>query len=49
MRYVMLAVVLLAGVGLASFEVTLQPDDDEGNDSFTRAEYPDSCYGVGHI
>jgi hypothetical protein len=45
MRYVMLAVVLLAGVCLASFEVTLQPDDDEGNDSFTRAEYPDSCYG----
>lgn len=44
MRYVMLAVVLLARVGLASFEVTLQPDDDEGNDSFTRAEYPDSDY-----
>lgn len=32
MRCVMLAVVLLAGVGLASFEVTLQPDDEEGND-----------------
>ncbi|MBD3401235.1 MAG: DNRLRE domain-containing protein, partial [Candidatus Coatesbacteria bacterium] len=45
MRYVLLAVVLLAGVCLASFEVTLQPDDDEGNDSSTDEYYPDSNYG----
>jgi hypothetical protein len=41
----MLAVVLLAGVGLASFEVTLQPDDDEGNDSYCNTEFPDANYG----
>ncbi len=45
MRYVLLAVVLLAGVCLASFEVTLQPDDDEGNDTSTDEYYPDSNYG----
>ena len=45
MRYVLLAVVLLAGVCLASFEVTLQPDDDEGNDAHCNYEYPDFCYG----
>ncbi len=45
MRYVMLAVVLLARVGLASFEVTLQPDDDEGNDSLTTIYGPDENYG----
>ncbi|MBD3400568.1 MAG: DNRLRE domain-containing protein [Candidatus Coatesbacteria bacterium] len=41
MRYVLLAVVLLAGVCPASFEVTLQPDDDEGNDSWTAMSWPD--------
>jgi hypothetical protein len=41
----MLAVVGLAVVGLASFEVTLQPDDDEGNDSYCNTEFPDANYG----
>ena len=45
MRYVMLAVVLLAGVCLASFEVTLQPDDDEGNDSFVTEQGATGNYG----
>ncbi len=45
MRYVMLAVVLLAGFCPASFEVTLQPDDDEGNDSYTLEIDPDGNRG----
>ena len=45
MRYVMLAVVLLAGVGLASFEFTLLPDYELLSDLYTNKEYPNFCYG----
>jgi len=42
----MLAVVLLlVSVCLASFEVTLQPDDDEGNDSFVTEQGATGNYG----
>jgi len=45
MRYVMVVVLLLVSVCPASFEVTLQPDDDEGNDSYCNYEFPNANYG----
>jgi hypothetical protein len=45
MRYVMLAVALLVGVGLTSFEVTQLPDYELLSDLYTNKEYPNFCYG----